>query len=227
MVSRQQITDRLLAAKTQAEKEGRHEFDEIVGTVFNVHQPLSTTALSQLIGQSNDSIRDSLRLLDPLVLVPDDPNSPLQTGQRPHYCRVSDAGIEPPIYDAQVDSKIVAHCLRVMGGLHKNICHLESYGTNVAHIPPKTIERSIPSGLAYACQFLAFHLRQIADPAGWMDQLLRFLEQHFLHLAETVIILEGGGPGAVTMLHALLETFAVGVSDLAVGGCSHHAHLPI
>ena len=78
---------------------------------------------------------------------------------------------------------------RAKGGLRKNICRLESYGTPRAQIDHERINFHIPKELQYACRHWVDHLQQSETSISDRDEFHLFLEGNFLPWVEAMVIL--------------------------------------
>ena len=100
-----------------------------------------------------------------------------------------------PHHAYSVDEKVVhldltKQCLRIMRqGLKKNICDLESEGVERTEINAETLRDHITAELRYSCRYWTQHLASCKELWVDMDDVLLFLQHHFLHWVEVMCIL--------------------------------------
>jgi hypothetical protein len=172
------------------------EFQKIIGVIILLANPLSLSSLAELLELQERNISIRLRSFHSVLTIPSDPNLPIQTFHASFYDYLLDEGtkIDTEISRFWVDKGekhelIARQCLIVMGRyLKKNVCGLPSYGTSRADIDPDSIAKSLPPALQYACRYWVYHLAQSSLSAQIIDQILLFLEEHFLHWLEAMAI---------------------------------------
>ncbi|KAJ5618692.1 hypothetical protein N7528_006803 [Penicillium herquei] len=170
------------------------EFKDIVGVIVLLESPLSVGALSRLLPLDADDVDSRLSLLHSVLHVPTGSEMPvrlLHLSFRDFLLDLKLKGRSPFwIDEKELHHKITMQCLRVMqGGLKKNICHLPGEGTARQDISKALIDQYIPSELQYSCRYWTHHLVQSQEPSSALDEVLKFLEKHFLHLMEVLSIL--------------------------------------
>ena len=144
-------------------------FKSVVGAVVLIFNPLSVSALSDLLGASD--ISTSLRSLHSLLIIPTNPldSTPLCVLHKsfpdfltdPQRCVDKRFFIDPSIHHRD----IVLSCLRLMKRrLKKNICQLDGLGplSEVEDLPTQRATY-IGDALEYACCFWASHLAKTAS----------------------------------------------------------------
>ena len=159
-------------------------FRSAVGAVVLVFNPLSLSALSDLLGVSE--ISTSLRSLHSLLIIPTnklDP-TPLCVLHKsfpdfltdPQRCMDKQFFIDPSINHRMV----MLLCLRLMKQkLKKNICQLDDYVdlSEVEDLPRQRIVY-IGAGLEYACCFWTSHLAKITS-TSIDDEVSRAIDEFF------------------------------------------------
>jgi hypothetical protein len=160
-------------------------FRSAVGAVVLVFNPLSISALSDLLGASD--ISTSLRSLHSLLIIPTnklDP-TPLHVLHKsfpdfltdPQRCVDRQLFIDPSIHHKQ----IALSCLRLMKErLKKNICQLDDYIhlSEVEGLPAKRAAH-IGDALVYACCFWASHLVESASSSSDDGDIFKAIDEFF------------------------------------------------
>jgi hypothetical protein len=172
------------------------EFQNIIGVIILLAAPLSLSALAELLEMPEGDISIRLDSFHSVLTIPNDSNLPIQTLHLSFHDYLVDerTKVQERTSRFWVDQNakhelITRQCLSVMGRyLKKNICELPSYGTSRTEIDPASIARFLPPALQYACLYWVYHLRQSTAPAKILDQMLPFLEEHFLHWLEVMAI---------------------------------------
>ncbi|KAL2864135.1 WD domain protein [Aspergillus lucknowensis] len=167
---------------------------EVVGTIILLENPLSVTSLSKLMGVSTISIHARLSSLHSVLHIPNDDTLPVRLFHLSFRDFLIDSSTrhKTPFW---VDKKgmnqmLAIRCLSVMRkNLKKNMCSLKCYGTERSDIDPKSIDRCLPPELQYSCRYWIHHLAHSKDPIGQIDNILAFLNEHFLHWVEVMSIL--------------------------------------
>jgi hypothetical protein len=168
------------------------EFRRVVGTIINLFDPLSTSALSRLLDIDQDIIDSKLDLLHSVLDVPPSPDAPI----RMLHLSFRDYLLSPETKEHKfwIDEKASARnlakdCLRVMETLQPDICHLKMPGTPRSTLKPEFINACIPPEVQYACLYWVNH--QVVARFGPKDatRILTFLKQHLLHWVEAMSLL--------------------------------------
>jgi hypothetical protein len=73
--------------------------------------------------------------------------------------------------------------------LRENICSLESSGTYRTDIDPQYIRHYLPPELQYSYRYSIYHLEQSQDLFSGIEDVLLFLQKHFLHWLEAMSLL--------------------------------------
>lgn len=140
-------------------------FQTVVGTVLLIFNPLSTKALSELLGIPN--IQSIIRSLHSLLLIPEDPEDPIQTFHKsfpdfltdPERCEDNQFHVDPAVYH----TKILLSCFTLMREkLKKNICNLDGHvGLSEVKDLSAWKRACIGDALEYACRFWSKHLLKV------------------------------------------------------------------
>ncbi|KAL2810607.1 hypothetical protein BJX63DRAFT_310029 [Aspergillus granulosus] len=173
------------------------EFQEIIGVIILLADPLSLSSLAELLELQEHHVSIRLRSFHSVLIIPSDPKLPIQTfhSSFPEYLLDEWIRTDTEISRFWVDKGekhelITRQCLSVMRRyLKKNICELPSYGTSRTEIDPASIARLLPPTLQYACRYWVYHINRSSAAARILDQVLPFLKEHFLHWLECMSIL--------------------------------------
>ncbi|RGP70149.1 vegetative incompatibility het-e-1 [Fusarium sporotrichioides] len=168
------------------------EFRCVVGTIINLFDPLSTSALSRLLDVDQDIIDSKLDLLHSVLDVPSSPEPPvrmLHLSFRDYLVSLETREHQFWIDEKKSARNLVKDCLRVMETLRSDICRLKNPGTPRSTLKPDFINACIPPELQYACLYWVNH--QVAAGSGPEDatRILKFLKQHLLHWIEAMSLL--------------------------------------
>ena len=158
-------------------------FRTVVGVVMLVFNPLSASALSDLLGVS--SISTTLRSLHSLLLVPEGTDDPIRTFHKsfpdflmdPKRCKDQRFFVDPTVHHPE----ILLLCLNLMGEkLKKNICNLDDYAvlSEIKDLPTHQKDY-IGDILEYACCFWTKHLLGIPGSSPYAEDVQRAIDQFF------------------------------------------------
>jgi len=172
-------------------------FRTVVGAVLLVFNPLSATALSNLLRVSG--ISTTLRSLHSLLLVPESMENPICALHKsfpdflmdPVRCKDEQLFVEPAVHHAE----ILLSCLNLMGEkLKRNICNLDDYVvlSEVKDLPARQKDH-IGDALEYGCQFWTKHLLRIPISGSCAKEVQkaidRFFRTHLLHWIEVLALI--------------------------------------
>jgi len=182
-------------------------FKTVVGTVLLVLNPLSITALKDLLKVS--SISTTLHTLHSLLLVPESTEDPIRAFHKsfpdflmdPVRCKDERFFVEPAVHHVEV----LLSCFHLMReGLKKNICNLDDYAvlSEVEDLP--TCQKNhIGEALEYACQFWSKHLLMVPGSSSYVGEVQKaikeFFTRHLLYWIEVLALTGKLGVG----IHAM------------------------
>jgi len=191
------VLDQLLIGLTnwQKEKLGQ-EFREIVGSIVILAEPLSTSALAELLHISNDKIKRRLDDLHSVLRIPQDHDSPvrllhLSFGEfllKNEICR------ERPFWVDEVATHemLATKCLELLSGPHclrENMCNLEYPGKPRSEIDSRIVDSCLPRHVQYACRYWVHHLEHGTARIHDQDPVHIFLQKHFLGWLEALSLM--------------------------------------
>ena len=162
-------------------------FKLVVGTVLLIFNPLSTKALSDLLGDYTTQSRISsiLRGLHSLLLVPDNIEDPVRIFHKsfpdflthPGRCKDERVFVNPSVHH----QNILLSCLNIMKGeLKRDICELGWYTllSEVKDLPTRRVAH-IGDALGYACRFWTTHLARTDSSGLGVEQVRKEIDNFF------------------------------------------------
>jgi hypothetical protein len=183
---------------------------EVLGTIVLLKSPLSIVSLSKLMGITTSSFKARLSSLHSVLNIPNDHALPVRVFHQSFrgfllnpYTRE-----KTPLWvnKEKVNVKLSNYCLSVMRNrLERN---LPSHGTQRKDINPQLISDNLPSELQDACRYWIHHTTQSKDPKLQTDDVLAFLQVHFLHWVEVMSIL-GLGSEVIAGIDSLKSVLRV------------------
>ena len=182
-----------------------HQFRTVVGAVLLLSNPLSIKGLSDLLGLSTQHIKNTIRSLHSLLLVPESTEDPIRVFHKsfpdflmdPHRCEDNRFFVEPAVYHA----KILRTCLKFMEeGLKRNICDLDDYAI-LSEVKDLSVRRKahIGGALEYVCKFWTKHLLRTPHTEEVQKAVDKFFTVDLLHWIEVLAILGNLGVGIYSM----------------------------
>lgn len=192
----QPILNQLVAGQDGDDSEELvEEFQRIIGVIILLATPLSVITLAQLLDMPQGDISNRLDSFRSVLHVPSDPKLPIRILHLSFrdYLVEKSTKLNKQTFKFWVDEKeknaqIASQCLAVMHcRLKKNICNLPNYGTRQTEFDATIIDQNLPAELQYSCRYWVHHLVQ--SNVSVTDNILLFLEEHFLHWLESMCIL--------------------------------------
>ncbi|OJD11510.1 hypothetical protein AJ78_07735 [Emergomyces pasteurianus Ep9510] len=218
------VLDQLLTGLDEDEKGIMlAEFEEVVGSIIILTEPLSTSSLENILGLEKTEVDRRLKMLHSVLSVPSNQNTPvrlLHLSFRDFLIDPVKRGKSPFFLDEMNQHKrIVVRCLELLsrpGILKTNICDLKGPGTLRAEIDSTTIDICLLSEVKYACRHWVYHLEHSGNRIRDGDQVDTFLKNQFIHWLEALGLM-GGISEAIPMIASLLNLAMPGESnDVAV-----------
>ncbi|KMW67258.1 hypothetical protein BDDG_12009 [Blastomyces dermatitidis ATCC 18188] len=214
------VLDQLLTGLDEDEKEVMlAEFEEVVGSIIILTEPLSTNSLENLLGLEKPEVDRRLKMLHSVLNVPNNQDSPVRLSHlsfRDFLIDTKKRGKSPFFLDEMNQHKRVAsRCLDLLsrpGVLKTNICDIKVPGTFRVDIDRKTIDMCLPNEVKYACRHWVYHLEQSGDHIRDEDRVDKFLQERFIHWLEGLALM-GRISEAIPMIKTLLNLTAPGESN--------------
>ena len=189
------VLSQLTVGVEEAEEKAKlcRDFREIVGSIVQLANPLSSVSLSKLLNTTKRKVDHQLRLLHSVLCVPSDPNASVQLLHLSFREFLVQNQHGPPgpfaINEASAHRYLADKCLALLqgrDGLRKDICSLGHPGAQRQDVDPVVVDLNIPQHLRYACLYWVHHVQH----CGWRicddDDVDRFLRQYFLHWLESL-----------------------------------------
>ena len=183
----------------------------VIGTVVLAVNPLPPSAIATLIGLGKQQVMDLLRLVQSLLKLPEDFDSPVL----PFHKSFPDFITDPlrctnkrfHVFPGDGHLKLALSCLKLMNrSLEQNLLSLPDYALNseVEDLQAR-IEGRIGIALQYACKSWYSHLIEAkGDTATVVSALRSFLEEGFLAWLE-VLSVTGAVRDAIVALENLMQ----------------------
>jgi hypothetical protein len=194
-------------------KERSDLFRQVIGPLIILFDPLSSAALSTVLGLQSKKTKVLLELLHSVLNVPESLVAPV---------RLLHPSFRDFLLDKQrcqdelfwVDEKethrmLAVSCLRLMSEhLNRDICGLHSPGALATEVHGDQITKCLPKELQYACRYWVEHLRRSEACLSDNIHVHHFLQKHFLHWLEALALMRKISDGAA-MLSALESILTV------------------
>jgi WD40 repeat protein len=176
-------------------------FKTVVGSILLAADPLSVKALSSILAIDEDEINTVLRPLKSVLEIPRDLTQPVQRRHlsfREYLLDSSNKANEAfRIDEKQTHARLASRCIRFLMDsdvLKQDVCGVKKPGFRRLTMSESGIAQRIPSDIAYACMYWAFH---VLSSEGWFAQghgpnvfltqhhdLYNFLTTRFLYWLE-------------------------------------------
>ncbi|KAH7187153.1 hypothetical protein DER44DRAFT_680937 [Fusarium oxysporum] len=190
------VLEQLLDDTTDSEGELLKRFQEIVGAIVILADPLSATCLARLLDINEKRIRYMVGLLPSVLYMPSEksaPIKPLHLSFRDFLINRDKHKTDPFWVDEKETHKRLAiRCLQLLMNddcLKKDMCDLRTPGVARSDIDRCKIDESLPSEAQYACLYWVYHLKESHERIRDEDRAHKFLERHFLHWLEALSLI--------------------------------------
>ena len=178
----------------------------ILSATVLVANPLSVSAIATLTGFHCNQVWRLLRLIQSLLILPEDSNHPVQPFHKSFPDFITDpARCSDPKFHISCDYHIelILCCLKLMGkSLERNMCSIPDYTLNseVEDLSKRIEKSGIRGGLEYACRSWYKHLIVTKHrTADVVSALQHFLEGQFLTWLEVLSVLGAVGDAAYAL----------------------------
>jgi hypothetical protein len=208
------ILDQLLVEQDDVEKEQvAREFQEVVGVIIVLANPLSTISLASLLRIPEDDIAYRLDLLHSVLSIPTNQAHPVRL-LHPSF---RDFLLDPlkreksPFWvdERKTHERIASKCIQLLSECLKiNICNIQRPGTLRSEIDSQIIGVCLPAEVQYACRYWVYHLEQSKSGIYDNSQVHIFLRGHLLHWLEAMSLL-GIMSESITMITTLQSILEV------------------
>jgi len=182
----------------------------IISAIVLAMNPLSPSAIAALIGSEEQEVTSTLHLIQSLLKLPKDPDSPVLPFHKSFPDFITDPLRCPDerfhISPRTGHLKLALNCLKLMNdGLECNVLSLPDYALNseVKDLEARTKGR-ISIALEYACKSWHNHLTEIrGDVVAIVSALRSFMQERFLGWLE-VLSVTGATRDAVVALEEVI-----------------------
>ena len=182
----------------------------VIRTVILAMNPLPPSAIATLVNLGKREVTNLLRLVQSLLKLPEDPDSPALPFHKsfPDFItdplRCSDKRFHIPHEAGHLE--LALDCLKLMSNsLEQNLLSLPNYALNseVKDLQARTND-NISTALKYACKSWCNHLIEVkGDISGIIPALHAFLQERFLAWLEVLSVI-GATRDAVVALERLM-----------------------
>ena len=193
------ILQQLIASEDDGGHEGRvQDFKTIVGTTVLLHNPLSATALAQLLKVHIGDVGRTLQMFRSVLNIPQSADGRMNRTEPITLFHLSfrdflvgqdqkkdnlfwiDAG--------EGHMSLGLACIRLLesGALKEDVCETKAFGTMREVIGKSAVDTYIPEPVAYACYHWIQHFVESGELIKDEDAVHRFLEDHLLHWVEAM-----------------------------------------
>ncbi|KAK2786071.1 hypothetical protein FQN53_006980 [Emmonsiellopsis sp. PD_33] len=195
------------------------EFEEVVGTIIVLNEPLSARSLANILRLSDAEVVRRLKLLHSVLSVPRDPASPI----RLLHLSFRDYLIDPKksekrffLDETKQHRRIALKCLEMLsksGVLKTDICGVKEPGTLRTEIPSQKIQACLLPEVRYACYHWVHHLQKSGIRIRDGDEIDTFLRMYLLHWFEALSLC-----GKISQSIAMITTLQGLVIDSSGNG---------
>ncbi|KAI9774034.1 MAG: hypothetical protein M1839_001919 [Geoglossum umbratile] len=153
-----------------------HGLRELIGVIAILESPLSIFSLAHLLQIPQKQIRCRIDSLHSVLNIPNSEYVP-----SPFW-----------IDEKETHESLASQCLKLMSspnGLQQNMCNLPAPGTLRSEIDERTIARSLPAELQYACRYWVHHLEQSKGRICDGNSVHLFLQKYLLYWLEAMSLI--------------------------------------
>ncbi|KAJ5717363.1 hypothetical protein N7488_003009 [Penicillium malachiteum] len=216
------ILMRLLHGQEDDEDEPLQLFRQVIGLIILLAVPLSVNALSRLLKLETGVVTNLLDQFHSVLSLPNDQNLPVRIFHSSFRDFLLQTRSKFFVDEKHTHKEIMVLCLNTMHAkLKKNICNLESYGTERTEIDSALISQYLQPELHYSCRYWVYHLECCTDQTQMVKLAFVFLEEHFLHWIEAMSLL--GVISEVVISIDVLQKMAQDGHHSPVVAFLHHA----
>ena len=186
-------------------------FKQIVGSIVTLSEPLSVTALRELLGLDPETVHLRLRHLHSVLHIPSDDTSPINLWH-PSFREFlldrkrhnSKGRQEFWVDEVQAHNNLAARCIELMSiTLQKpDLCDLRLPGVAMTDVKESSVNECVPPELRYACVHWVYHIEKGHFGLSSGNKIEEFLRLRLLCWIE-VLALTGKISNGVQMLSRL------------------------
>jgi len=193
------ILDSSVVSEGHGKEEDRiSDFKRIAGTIVLLYDPLTASALAQLLDLRIGDVDRMLRPLHSVLNVPRTKNGKMDCSMPITLFHLSfrdflvDSASENEskfcVNAKETHRMLGLHCVHRLesGGLKEDICGLAAPGTRRAEVAKSTVHSSLPEDIAYAACYWVQHTVSSGEQIKDDGREHRFLQKHMLHWIEAL-----------------------------------------
>ncbi|KAF4894779.1 Vegetative incompatibility protein HET-E-1 [Colletotrichum fructicola] len=167
-------------------------FQHVIGTIILLEEPLSIESIAYLTNSKAAEVHRMTYLLKSVLEMSEEPGSPIKL----FHLSFRDFLISPSAGEFKIDIKyrhdqMAFSCINLLSTkkhLRYNICGLKP-GDARPKLGSQSVQKELPPPVKYACSHLIDHLEQADIILKDGDAFHLFVEVHFLHWIEALILL--------------------------------------
>jgi hypothetical protein len=178
----------------EEEKEDiRNRFQVTIGAIVMLFEPLSATALGNMLSIPEFTIRETLQSLFSVLSVSEE-DKPI----RLLHLSFRDFLLDPQrcvnenfwISQKKKHGELASACLDVLSKtLKQDICCLNDFSSLAAEVPLSQLNQCFPAHVQYACRYWVDHLQRAGTDFKDSYRVHVFLKEQFLHWLEALSLL--------------------------------------
>lgn len=170
------------------------DFQQIVGSIILLQDPLSTSVLSQLLNIPRRKVDRCLDMLHSVLSVPLSSTSPV----RLLHVSFRDYLLDPKtktnnrfwVDKTATHGFLANRCLQIMDrGLHEDMCRLRVPGALRKSVTTDQVNECIDLALQYSCRYWAYHVSEAGIDQSLSETVYTFLKARFLPWLEVLSLL--------------------------------------
>ncbi|KAA1471984.1 WD40 repeat-like protein, partial [Dentipellis sp. KUC8613] len=179
--------------KIQAQQKAK--LKTVLGTAVLLRDPLSPVALEALLHLPPRTVRDTLRRIHSVVVVPSAEDGVIRLIHPSFHDFLTDpqrCSEKEFVITASIQHTLVSqHCLRVLHTLERDACGIGNVSVLNSEIPDlsERVRQHIPLHLQYACRHWAFHMKHGMIDDSSLELLRIFCEKYMLRWLEVLSLL--------------------------------------
>ncbi|CAH0037580.1 unnamed protein product [Clonostachys rhizophaga] len=189
---------RILKGKENSSTECRivGNFRVVVGSIVLLEEPLSVSALAQLLSTSPETVLSMVTSVSSVLNVPRDEKTPVKTFHLSfsEFLVNKQRNKSPKL---QIDKEethrdLADKCLKLLlksGILKNDICELGKLDTRNQDVTQNTIDDKLPPQVQYACRYWVHHTKKGNVKLHNKHPAYEFLKKHFLHWLEVLSLI--------------------------------------
>jgi NACHT domain len=203
------VLERLLDNQDDLEKKIIvEEFQQIIGSIILLSDPLSISSLASLLNFPHSTIDLRLKSLHSVLSIPKTRSSPVRILHLSFrdFLLAEETRNKTPFWvdEMKTHSMLADRCLELLSMrncLRTNVCNLAYPGVRRSDIDRQILTDHIPECVRYACRFWVRHLEQSGRRISDQDDVHSFLQNHLLHWIEVLSLL-----GSISESIGLIDT---------------------